>query len=150
MKERISFVPENDKKEVEINYLDLSGIDTMDAESLRKLIRTTAAVAKLVPMALLTKDEAYGAVCLKLLEGGMKQDDINKALPALQEWANRTKGKPVQAVESNVRVSINDGKHLGLTMEQRMRGMYLISHEYYRDNPMLIPPTIEPVTIENQ
>ncbi len=80
-----------------IDDATLATLDQMDAEGLRALIRLICG-ARWGEVALMTEDEAYDAVCLKMLHGGLTQSDIAKALPALNGWADRRKGKPGQSV----------------------------------------------------
>jgi len=45
-------------------------------------------------IALKTDEEAYDAICLKLLNAGLADDNISRSLPALKEWLDRRRGKP--------------------------------------------------------
>jgi hypothetical protein len=70
---------------------------------------------------LMTHDEAYEASCLKLLALGLKAQTSSQAIPALREWADRTRGKPAQTVALNVKTDnlskLTDDKLLALERE---------------------------------
>lgn len=76
---------------------EIPQLDAMTRDELLAFAKTICG-ARWGEIALLTEDEAYNAVCLKMLHGGLTQADIVKAMPALNGWADRMKGKPAQSV----------------------------------------------------
>ncbi len=108
MKERISSTPLNGQSATndsgDIDEQTLATLDQMDAEGLRKLVRLICG-ARWGEVALMSEDEAYDAVCLKMLHGGLTQSDIAKAMPALNSWAAQKKGTPTQNINQKVIVA---------------------------------------------
>jgi hypothetical protein len=51
---------------------------------------------------LMTDDEAYEAVRLKLLHTGLTSDSANTSLNVIKEWIDRTKGKAVQRIDQRI------------------------------------------------
>lgn len=93
-----------------IDAATLASIDVMSREDLIEIIKRIAA-ARWGLVALLNDNEAYESIRLKLLQEGLNEPSIVKALPALKEWIDRTKGKPLQTVASTVvavSVSLDD------------------------------------------
>lgn len=82
-------------------HADLSRLDSMGLEELKTLVRRVCA-ARWGEIALMSEDEAYEAVCLKMLHGGLTQSDVWKALPPLREWADRRRGKAPQSIAMTV------------------------------------------------
>lgn len=73
---------------------------------------------------------SYEAVCLKLLHGGLTEESVWKALPALKEWMDRRKGKPAQTVAMTL-----ENKGLDqLSTEKLMRLAAML------DEPVIIAP----------
>ncbi len=77
----------------DISEADLERLDTLSKPKLIALIKKVSGA--IWGIALKTEEEAYDAICLKLLNGGLNQGDINKALPALKEYLDRKRGKPI-------------------------------------------------------
>lgn len=75
---------------------DLSAIDSMDADSLRKLIRTTAGA--FWGYALTDRKEIAEAMKLRLAHIGLTAD-VKDALVAIERWLDREEGKPNQSVQ---------------------------------------------------
>lgn len=100
MKERISHVPGNKSSDEESGPLsDLSAIDSMDADSLRKLIRTTAGA--FWGYALTDRKEIAEAMKLRLAHIGLTAD-AKDALVAIERWLDREEGRPLQSVKAEV------------------------------------------------
>ena len=53
-----------------------------------------------------TDDEIAEAMRLKMAMGGLNEPQIHKALPAMREWFDRTKGKPTQSVDLTQRIGV--------------------------------------------
>ena len=51
---------------------------------------------------IMTDDEAYEAVRLKLLHTGLTSESANSSLNVLKEWIDRTKGKAVQRIDQKI------------------------------------------------
>lgn len=78
----------------------LASLETMPKDELRTLLQRICA-ARWGEVALLTEEEAYEAICLRLLHGGLSEKDLSAALPSLKEWMDRRKGKPAQVIHQN-------------------------------------------------
>ncbi len=82
--------------------VDLDALDTMDAESLRKLIRTVAGAAGWVELALMDKKIVAQAMRLELarialsplVPGSNLKADIQSKMVAIDKWLDREEGKP--------------------------------------------------------
>lgn len=110
--ERIVDTNHNIAHDVPENSLsDLSAIDSMDADSLRKLIRTTAGA--FWGYALTDRKEIAEAMKLRLAHIGLTAD-IKEAMVAIDKWLNRTEGMPTQIIAQDITVSRKT-----LTMEEQ-------------------------------
>lgn len=85
---------------------DIAELETMPRSDLEALCRRVCG-ARWGKVAGLSEDEAYDAVSLKMLHGGLTEKEINKALPPLREWMDRKRGRPKQNVEMNVNMSLS-------------------------------------------
>ncbi|MDX1975009.1 MAG: DUF5681 domain-containing protein [Rickettsiales bacterium] len=86
----------------EIGMETLDKLEDMTKRELIALIRRVSGA--MWGIGIMTDEEAYDAICLKLLHGGLTQTDTWKALPPLKEWADRKRGKPAQSIAMKVEV----------------------------------------------
>ena len=86
----------------EIGAETLDKLEGMTKRELIALIRRVSVA--MWGIGVMTDDEAYDAICLKLLHGGLAQTDMWKALPPLKEWTDRKRGKPAQSIAMKVEV----------------------------------------------
>ena len=70
----------------------LATLETLSKPQLIALIKKVSGAVW--GIALKTDEEAYDAICLKLLNAGLADDNISRSLPALKEWLDRRRGKP--------------------------------------------------------
>ena len=71
---------------------NIKKLETMHKYELITLLKTLGGI---VGYALQTNEERTAAAELKLYSLGMQSTDASKAIPALKEWYDRTKGKPL-------------------------------------------------------
>lgn len=121
MKERISNVPGNKSSNIgddaQQSPISLDAIDTMDAEQLRKLIRTVAGAiwgvkaisgAELLKNALAKDDELYEALMLKGITLALNASEWREFNALATFWAERKRGKPQQSVDVTGKIGIVD------------------------------------------
>ena len=109
-------------------------LEGMSVDDLKQAVRLSNAA--LGGVAMITDEEAFKAIKMKLLHGGLSEKDINKALPSLREVIDRTKGKAPQTITQNVNLS---AQRPLLTDEE----CQALIDKWCAGN-------VEPVTIENQ
>lgn len=104
--------------------VDISAIDSMDAESLRKLIRSVAGA--IWGYALMSDEEKAESARLKLYNMGMTATEVHKVVPALDKWFDRTQGKAPQSISMDVsdkrldKAPIDDLLRLAAMMKEPM------------------------------
>jgi|HubBroStandDraft_4_1064222.scaffolds.fasta_scaffold622957_1 hypothetical protein len=84
---------------------DIARFDSMSADALRDLFKRLYSVfgGDAVALALKTPEDLAEAFKLKLAIGGMRQQDMFKALPIMREWFDRSLGKAAQSVAVTVK-----------------------------------------------
>lgn len=88
------------KEKVNQSPIDLSALESMDAERLRKLIREVSGAAKLVKLSLLTKEEIASAMKLRLANIALDDDtEVKDVIVAVEKWLDRQEGKAKERVE---------------------------------------------------
>jgi len=116
MKERISSVPgEPEQSDKSPLLVDIATIDAMDAESLRKLLKLVVQAGwgygkltgkDLLAAAIKSKDEAYEALKLAALTLAVNASDWREFNALATFWAERTHGKPSQAIDVTGKIGI--------------------------------------------
>lgn len=106
---------------------DLSAIDTMDADSLRKLIRSVSSV--IWGYALMDDTQKAEAARLKLYSMGMSAKEVYKVVPALDKWFDRSLGKAHQSIALDVK---DDRKQIAI------EDLILLASKMRE--PVIIPP----------
>lgn len=101
-----------------ITAQDIEALETLSKPQLINLIKKVSGAVW--GIALKTDEEAYEAVRLKMLNSGLSEENIGKSLPALKEWLDRTKGKPIQRIDQKIdqRIVRADEKPTEMTNEQ--------------------------------
>jgi hypothetical protein len=78
-------------------------IDKLETFSKSELIKLIKKVSGAVwGVGIMTDDEAFEAVRLKLLHTGLTSESANSSLNVLKEWADRTKGKAPQSIAMKI------------------------------------------------
>ncbi len=80
----------------------LDKLETFSKPELIKLIKKVS--GSVWGVGIMTDDEAYEAVRLKLLHTGLTSESANSSLNVLKEWTDRTKGKAAQSISMKVEV----------------------------------------------
>ncbi len=97
--------------------LDLAAIEGMDAESLRKLIRTVLqsgygikgiSIAELTKNAIKQDDALYEALMLKGITLALNASEWREFNALATFWAERKKGKPQQSLDVTGKIGIVD------------------------------------------
>lgn len=122
---------------------ELSRLESMPKEELTALIKRICG-ARWGEVGMMSDDEAYEAVCLKMLHGGLTQPDIYKALPALKEWTDRRKGKPAQSVALTV-----EDKGLSKMATSRLLALERELARVTGEDELLVLPAYEPSVSES-
>jgi len=78
----------------------LDKLETFSKPELLKLIRKVSGA--IWGIGIMSDDEAFEAVRLKLLHTGLTSESANSSLNVLKEWADRTKGKPAQSIAMKI------------------------------------------------
>lgn len=123
---------------------DLSRLDEMTREEMIGLIKAICG-ARWGEIALMSEDEAYDAVCLKLLHGGLTQSDVWKALPPLREWADRRRGKAPQSIAMTV-----ESKGIDRLSDERLLRLESTVARMAGEEAIVIPPEPRKLDIDNQ
>lgn len=106
--------------ETTVTPAELAALEGMTKDALVNLIRRVGGAVWGIGM--MTDDQAYDAVCLKLLHGGLTEKDIWKALPTLREWVDRKRGKSVQTiVQTNLNANVRAFDMTGEQLEGAIR-----------------------------
>lgn len=108
---------------------DISGIEDMDAEQLRNLIRKVAGA--IWGYAIMDDEQKAEAARLKLYNMGMTSSEVHKVVPALDKWFDRTQGKAPQSIAMVVKTSPESK----LTDDQLATILANLPN-----SPMIIPP----------
>ncbi len=75
-------------------------LETFSKSDLIKLIRKVSGA--IWGIGIMSDDEAFEAVRLKLLHTGLTSESANSSLNVLKEWSDRTKGKAPQSIAMKV------------------------------------------------
>jgi len=78
----------------------LDKLETFSKPELIKLIKKVSGA--IWGVGIMSDDEAFQAVRLKLLHTGLTSESANSSLNVLKEWADRTKGKPAQSIAMKI------------------------------------------------
>ena len=115
---------------------DIDSIDTMNAETLRKLIRTVGGA--IWSYALMDDAEKAEAARLKLYNKGMSAEEVRDMVPALDKWFDRTVGKAQQSIALDVK----DDRLDKIEVDKLIRMAAML------DDPILIAPMPKKLDID--
>lgn len=90
----------SDKPRERITQEILDKLDGMNKPELIKLIKKVGGA--MWGIGLMSDDEAFECVRLKLLTTGLTSESANSSLSVLKEWSDRTKGKPAQSIAMKI------------------------------------------------
>lgn len=113
-----------------VNTPDLTVIDTMDAESLRIIIRKVGGA--IWGYACMGDTEKAEAARLRLYNAGMSTTDIQRMVPALDKWFDRTEGRATQRIEQKI-------EHSSKTQSNELTTQQLIEALRQADMAGLLP-----------
>lgn len=116
------------EQQTSVEPLSLDKLDSMDAESLRNLIRTVGGA--IWGYALMDDDQKAEAARLKLYNMGMSASEVHKVVPALDKWFDRTKGKAPQSIA----LEVQDTRMDKLPIDKLLRLASML------DEPVVIAP----------
>jgi len=80
----------------------LNKLETFSKPQLIALIKKVS--GSIWGVGIMSDDEAYEAVRLKLLHTGLTSESANSSLNVLKEWTDRTKGKAAQSISMKVEI----------------------------------------------
>lgn len=94
---------------------DLCILDKMTREQLIALITTVGGA--IWGYALMNDEQKAEAARLKLYNLGMSSNEVQKVVPALDKWFDRTQGKAAQAVKLEVKGEVEHYHNIELSAE---------------------------------
>jgi hypothetical protein len=124
-----------DSNAATIDAATLASLDGMSKEELIALIKRVSGA--MWGIGIMSDDDAYDTICLKLLHAGLTDDNITRALPALKEWLDRKKGKPLQSVASTTTINTSN-TILGLPFDIIERQMLTFIEDHRPKPPFIV------------